>query len=279
MAVGIPKDEEMGLDLSMSSKVEEAPPGGKPVTRKWNTMELLAKALSSTSGLGKPSDLRNKAAQMAFTSGGEMAQHIEQRKRKWEKLLDTRPLSQSETELVLWIRKVLDVSDMAGVSVPTQALEPPAKKPKASDPPKSIIKELMADAIKEAIKETVPVPKEPVKEELKEPFKEAIKEPEKEEAPVKPASPPPAPKEEKEEEKKEKKEPEKKEAEKKEEKKEEEEKADSSDGEEEEDNSAKDDEEDDDMDEDEKDGNESDGSASSSGSSVDLRAHKRPKKE
>ncbi|KAL3945065.1 MAG: hypothetical protein SGBAC_000856 [Bacillariaceae sp.] len=94
---GIPKEDEMP---------QQDEPPQKTTFRKWNTKELLLRAMASNSGLGKPDGLKKAI------SSGEMAQLVEIRKRKWEKLLDTRPLAQSETEMVLWVRKVLNVSDL-----------------------------------------------------------------------------------------------------------------------------------------------------------------------
>mmetsp|Transcript_28935 Transcript_28935/g.69847 ORF Transcript_28935/g.69847 Transcript_28935/m.69847 type:complete len:542 (-) Transcript_28935:136-1761(-) len=111
LADGIPREDEVPPQ-------DHGETPQKSVVRKWNTRELLVRAMASNSGLGKPDTLKTSI------SSGEMAQLVEIRKRKWEKLLDTRPLSQSETELVLWVRKVLAVSDL---TPPPEIKEPPKK--------------------------------------------------------------------------------------------------------------------------------------------------------
>ena len=223
-----------------SSRPEET--SQKQVTRTWNTIELSVKALASNSGLGKRGTLKKTY------SSGEMAQMVEMRKRKWEKLLDTRPLSQSETELVLWIRKVLDVSDM---TPPKPDAKVAAKSASATVAPPVVAKEVPPVV--------VATTKEPEKkEENKSEDKAEPKTEEKSES--KPVATKDAPKKSTEEE------GDKASG------------ADSSEGDDE--KSTGSDDEEDAMAEDEKeDGNISDASASSNGSSVDLRAHKRAKKE
>jgi len=266
LAAGITKEEEI-----LPSDGKQADGQKRPLVRQWNTQEVLVKAMASTSGLGK----KPNAAQMIKRtySSGEMAQMVEQRKRKWEKLLDTRPLSQSETEMILWVRKVLDVSDLTpplSEAVNTTAVKqikgeesekseteaPPEKEGEEEVPP---TKEESEEEESKAM-ETNSTPDETPKEEEK-----AVVEDDKaaDKAPVE-------------------------EDNKASDKLAEDDKASGADSSEddEEANSGKDDDDDeeDEMEEDapaadEKDGNLSDGSASSSGSSVDLRAHKRARKE
>jgi hypothetical protein len=250
LGLGIPKEEEMAYE---GARPEETPK--KQVTRSWNTIELAVKALASNSGLGKRGAPKNSY------SSGEMAQMVEMRKRKWEKLLDTRPLSQSETELVLWIRKVLDVSDM---STPTPKRKPAqvhSFKPPPGFVEKKVEKKEEDKTEKKTEHKTEDKTEHKTEDKTEEKAEDKTEEKTEEKAEVKPATASEdAPMKQKEEE---------------------EDKAsgaESSEGDEK--STASDDEEDAPAEDEKEDDNISDdASASSSGSSVDLRAHKRAKKE
>lgn len=140
---GILKEDDM-------PQQDETTPN-KPTIRIWNTKELLERALESNSGLGKPDGLKKAI------SSGEAAQLVEIRKRKWENLIDTRPLSQSETEMILWVRKVLDISDIEPEFNMTAAAV--AVKQPEDDDKEEEDDEIMEDTKEEEPKAEIPIPK------------------------------------------------------------------------------------------------------------------------